>query len=388
MRRSTRHLFQHGVAVLLIAFPLFFCMPAMAGKGHPYRIVAYTTGWNASENAQLGKIDTLIFAFATISDGRVVLDDDAGRKLDRIIALKPAHPDVKVVISVGGWGAGGFSEAAGTAAGRREFADSATRLVVAHHADGLDVDWEYPGHHESGIRSSPQDRANFTLLLEAVRASLDRAGARGTRTGHDRYTLSAAVADGPFVSGVDIAAIAPLLDWFNLMTYDFVNSMMPTTGHHTALHLSGLGPDDTRTADRAVRQFLAAGVPSRKLLIGVAMYGREFDEVRAAHEGLYQPYGRYGGEHPWPDLKRDFIDRNGYARYWDAVAEAPWLWNPRTRTFISYDDPESIAAKAAYVRAQHLGGIMYWEQQQDPGGELLDAIWRGLHAPQPQAQRN
>jgi chitinase len=374
MQRSIRHLFRNGIAVLLIACPGFFCTPAVAGKGHPYRIVAYTTDWNASEDAQLGKIDTLIFAFAKISDGRVVLDDDAERKLDRIVALKPAHPALKVVISVGGWGAGGFSEAADSRAGRRRFADSAARLVVAHHADGLDVDWEYPGHHESGIRSSPQDRADFTLLLEAVRASLDRAGARDQR----HYTLSAAVADGPFVSGVDIAAVAPLLDWFNLMTYDFVNSMTPTTGHHTGLHLSGRAPDDARTADRAVRQFLAAGVPPRKLLIGVAMYGREFDDVQPAHEGLYQPYGRYAGEHPWPELQRDFIDRNGYVRYWDAVARAPWLWNPRTRTFISYDDPESIAAKAAYVQAQHLGGIMYWEQQQDPDGELLDAIWRGL----------
>jgi chitinase len=66
-------------------------------------------------------------------------------------------------------------------------------------------------------------------------------------------------------------------------------------------------------------------------------------------------------------------------RQWDAAADAPWLWNARTRTFISYDDPESIAAKAAFVKAHDLGGIMYWEQSLDPTGELLDAIWRGLH---------
>lgn len=200
--------------------------------------------------------------------------------------------------------------------------------------------------------------------------------------------MSAAVADGPFVSGVDIAALAPLLDWFNLMTYDFVNSMTPTTGHHTGLHPSALAPADARTVDRAVKQFLTAGVPPQKLLIGVAMYGREFDDVQPAHAGLYQPYGRYGGEHPWPQLKRDFIHRNGFVRHWDNAADAPWLWNPRTRVFITYDDPQSIAAKAAYVQAQHLGGIMYWEQQQDPDGELLDAIWRGLRDPALQTRRN
>ena len=48
------------------------------------------------------------------------------------------------------------------------------------------------------------------------------------------------------------------------------------------------------------------------------------------------------------------------------------------RRFVTYDDLQSIGAKAAYVKAQHLGGIMYWEQSQDPGGELLDAVWQGL----------
>ncbi|HET6907627.1 MAG TPA: glycoside hydrolase family 18 protein [Rhodanobacteraceae bacterium] len=381
MRRLTSHLLHLAGTVLLIACSVSGCTRVAT---HPYRIVAYTTGWDASERAQLGKIDTLIFAFAYVSDGQVVLDGAAEQMLDRLTALKSTHPGLKVVISVGGWGAGGFSEAADTAEGRSRFAESAARMVAGHGADGIDVDWEYPGHHESGIRSSPQDRADFTLLLKAVRANLDRIGAINGRTGARHYTLSAAVADGPFVSGVDIAAVAPLLDWFNLMTYDFANSMTPATGHHTGLHPSLLAPADARTADRAVRQFLAAGVPRYKLLIGVAMYGREFDDVQAAHDGLYQHYGRYAGEHPWPELKRDFINRNGYERHWDPIADAPWLWNPRTRDFISYDDPQSIAAKAAYVRSQHLGGIMYWEQQQDPDGELLDAIWRGLHAGQPQ----
>ena len=339
------------------------------------RVVAYTTDWNAGEDAQLARIDTLIFAFARVSGDEAALSPMAAAKLDRITALKLAHPGLKVVVSIGGWGVGGFSEMAETEVGRRAFAGSATRLMTSHHADGIDIDWEYPGHGESGIRSSPRDRADFTALLAALRASLDRAGARN---GH-HYTLSAAVADGPFVNGVDIAAVAPLLDWFNLMTYDFVNSMTPTTGHHTGLHPSQFAPADARTVDRAVRQFLVAGAPSEKLLLGVAMYGREFDDVQPAQDGLYQSYGHYGGEHAWPELKRDFIDRHGYMRHWDVEAQAPWLWNARTHAFITYDDPQSIADKAAYVKSQHLGGIMYWEEQQDPTGELLDAIWRGLH---------
>jgi chitinase len=127
-----------------------------------------------------------------------------------------------------------------------------------------------------------------------------------------------------------------------------------------------------------VRQFIAAGVPARKLVIGAAFYGREFAGVQARHRGLYQGYDHFQGTLPWPQLKADYIGKQGYVRYWDATAQAPWLWNAGTRSFISYDDPQSIAAKTAFVKAHHLGGVMYWEQSLDPSDELLDAIWQGL----------
>lgn len=371
---------RHAAAVLLLAASqllLWGSVSAQTESAHP-RVVGYATGWDAAQDREAGKIDTLIFAFAQVTDGRVTLDPAAAERLTRLTALKAAHPALQVAISVGGWGAGGFSEAAGSAAGRLAFADSAAQLLAAQDADGLDVDWEYPGHGESGIRSAAEDRANFTLLLQVLRHRLDEAGAARGRAGSRRYTLSIAAADGPFVSGIDIAAVAPLLDWFNLMTYDFVNSLTPYTGHHSGLGSARVAPPAARTAERAVRQFLNAGVPARKLLIGAAFYGREFADVRPDHQGRYQPYGRYQGEHPWPQLEKDYIGKNGYRRYWDAAAQAPWLWNARLRRFISYDDPQSIAAKAAYVKSMHLGGIMYWEQSLDPGGELLEALWRGL----------
>jgi chitinase len=280
-----------------------------------------------------------------------------------------------VTDAIGGWGAGGFSEAAATAAGRQRFADTAAKLVVDHDADGIDVDWEYPGSSQGGIASSPHDRDNFTLLLQALRTRLDAAGARN---GH-RYTLSVAVADGKLVDGMDIAAVNRYVDWFNLMTYDFCNALTSETCHHAGLHASALAPADARTTARAVRQYLAAGVPPAKLIIGAAFYGREFGDVQPAHDGLYQPYGKFIAFVPWPELTADFINKRGFVRHWDARADAAWLWNPETRTFVSYDDPEALATKAAYVRQQHLGGIMYWEQSLDPAGTLLDAIWKGLN---------
>jgi chitinase len=366
-------------AALLAACQLLWCGAVNAAPPSPHgRIVGYATHWDAAGDKDLGKIDTLIFAFAQVFDGRVVLDATATDRLHTLIALRAAHPALKVAISVGGWGAGGFSEAAGSAAGRQAFADSAAQLLTAQDADGLDVDWEYPEHGEAGIRASPEDRANFTRLLQALRAALDRAGAIHGRAGARHFTLSIAAADGPFVSGVDIAAVSPYLDWFNLMTYDFVNSLTPFTGHHSGLGAANIAPPEARTTQRAVRQFLDAGVPPEKLVIGAAFYGREFADVVPDHQGLYQHYRRYQGELPWPQLRKAYIGKDGYVRHWDSAAQAPWLWNAGTRRFISYDDPQSIAAKAAYVKARHLGGIMYWEQSLDPSGELLNAAWRGL----------
>lgn len=366
------------------ALLLFIAAPAHATGAPAYRVVGYATRWNPAQDRDLAKINTLIFAFAEIHAGRVTLSPAATRRLQALVALKARDPSLRVEISVGGWGAGGFSEAAATAAGRQRFADSAAQLVATEHADGLDIDWEYPGHSESGIHSSPDDRQNFTRLLQTVRTRLERAGRADGHTGANHYTLSIAVADGPFVSGVDIPAVARSVDWFNLMTYDFCNAMTPDTCHQTGLHASRLAPADARTTARAVRQFLAAGVPSHKLVIGVAFYGREFGGVAPLDAGLYQPYPKFIAFVPWTKLAAGFINQHGFVRHWDAQADAAWLWNAKTHTFISYDDPESIAAKAAFVKAKHLGGIMYWEQSLDPDDELLDAIYRGLNDPAPE----
>ncbi|MDN5782041.1 MAG: glycoside hydrolase family 18 protein, partial [Luteimonas sp.] len=335
-------------AIALLAGLALACACA-AQAAAPYRVVGYATEWNAKHVRTLEHIDTLIFAFAKVEGSEVALQGDAGERLAKLVALKQTKPSLKVSIAVGGWGAGGFSEAAATAAGREAFARSAAQLVQTHGADGIDVDWEYPGRNDAGIAASPADTANFTLLLKALRVALDAAAGEGRH-----YTLTIAAADGPFAAGIDIAAVEPYLDWFNLMTYDFVNSMTPTTGHHANLYASRLAPPGARSVDSAVREYLAAGVPPRKLLIGAAFYGREFGDVAPEHDGLYQRYGRYVTEHPWPKIKRDYLDHDGFVRHHDAQAQASWSWNASTHRFITYDDPESIAAKAAYVKAHHL----------------------------------
>jgi chitinase len=60
------------------------------------------------------------------------------------------------------------------------------------------------------------------------------------------------------------------LDWINVMSYDFHNSLTPTTGHHAGLYRAELAAPGDRYADSSVKQHLAVGIPAEKLVLGVA----------------------------------------------------------------------------------------------------------------------
>lgn len=142
-----------------------------------------------------------------------------------------------------------------------------------------------PGNDQADITASSLDREHFTALIETLRSTLDEAGAGNGHVGANHYLLTIASADSRFVKGIDLKAVAPYLDWFNVMTYDFNNSLTPLTGHHTGLRAAASAPADARTTVRVVRQYLAAGVPAGKIVIGVAFYGLRFDGVRPVDRG-------------------------------------------------------------------------------------------------------
>ena len=367
-------------AALAIAALLPFASPAApVPVGHArLGVIGYVMDGPALPPISAGKLDAINFAFALVNPaGEVYLPGTtAAASLAGLTALRQDNPDLKVLVSIGGWGADHFSEAALTAQSRARFTDSAVRLMREHRLDGIDIDWEYPTLPGPGISHRPEDRGNFSLMLEDVRAKLDELGRADGR----HYLLTIAAADGEAARGLELARIVQVLDWINLMTYDFHGSLSDTTGHHTGLDRSALAPAGSRTTVQAVDEFLAAGVPAAKLNVGVAFYGREFAQVEPDNRGLYQRYGRFVDSLAWREL-RGMPGRDGYVRYWDGQAQAPYLWNADTRHFVTYDDPQSLAAKATFVRERGLGGMMYWEHRHDIDDELLDALRDGLDAP-------
>jgi chitinase len=348
------------------------CATPGADRAGLPRIVAYVRDGMPVERIHPEKLTHINFAFAKIdARGTVILPHPgAAPQLDRLRALKARNPRLKILLSVGGWTADGFSDAAVSPESRLRFADSAIALLREQSLDGIDLDWEYPGQDTAGIKARPEDKQNFTLLLRAMRERLDAA-----RPG---YLLTIASADHEYFDHTEMDKLHVWLDWINVMTYDFFNSTTATTGHHAGLYPSRFAAATDRDADAAIRQHLAAGIPADKLVLGAAFYGRAFGDVNPLRDGLNQPFGKFVGALTYSELLDTRIGRDGYVRQWDPVARAPFLWNAATHTFISYEDPQSLAAKARYVRTHHLGGLMFWELSQDRDDRLLDAIVKGL----------
>jgi chitinase len=367
----------------LICIEARSALPADGSSQHEpqHRVVAYLASWSVPPAIHAEQLTHINFAFAHIDKtGHVAFEQPAvGQGFLQLQALKKANPRLKLIISVGGWQAEGFSDAALTESSRHTFALSAVKLIREYAADGVDLDWEYPGQGVAGIKYRSEDKHNFTLLLKTLREQLDAESAARKRSGKARYTLTIAAADREYFDYTEIDKLHVYLDWINLMSYDFFNGLTPTTGHHAGLYRSEHAAPTDRNADAAVKQYLAAGVPADKIVLGVAFYGRGFAGVTPVNNGVNQPYQRFEGEHSYAELAGKFVGQQGFVRYWDGNAQAPYLWNSASRTFITYDDPQSLQIKARYIVEHRLGGVMFWELSQDRDGELLEVITRGLH---------
>jgi len=369
------------LAMAVVALPSvgFAATRSVEPTASPFHIVGYVVDDARAPDITPGKLDVVNFAFAKVDpQHRVFLPSaTAPDNLRQLVALRARQPSLRIVLSVGGWGAGNFSEAVHDAAARTTFIDSALALLRQYDLDGLDIDWEYPTLPGPGISHRPEDRHDFTLLLQALRQRLD---AESKAQGGRAYLLTIAAAEGEFAQGLELPLIARSLDWINLMTYDFYGSLTPTTGHHAGLAPTPGAPAGARNAQAAVEEYLAAGVPASKIHLGVAFYGRRFGDVVPANHGLLQKFGSDGGFISWRDIANTRLGQADWTRHWDADAQAPTLWNAHTHQFITYDDPQSLRAKIDYVRRKGLGGIMYWEYRQDRDEELLDVLVEGRGA--------
>lgn len=313
-------------------------------------------------------LDVINLAFGHISNGCVIYAPDC--LLEEYVRIRKENPECKIVLSIGGWSAGGFSEAASSKDGREKFASSAVEIVKQYELDGIDIDWEYPCIATAGIAASPDDRENFTKLIKTARETLT------SMCNSDKMLTIAAGAGEYYINSTKMGEVAKYLDYVQLMTYDLRGGYHICTGHHTNL-LNDKKDISQTSAENAVKCFENAGVPREKLILGAAYYSRMWTGVPDRENGLHQMAESTGGYGPsYGQLVGEYINKNGYKRFFDEEARAPWLFNGDT--FISYDDEESCREKAEYVVCNGLGGIMFWEYRLDETRTLTGVLRKAL----------
>lgn len=346
-----------------------------------YKIIGYIAGWKGVDTSLIHaeKLTHINYAFANVIDGKV--REGEGREeqdktnLALLRSLKGKNPDLKILISIGGWTwSKGFSDAVLTPEGRKVFTASAIDYLIRHDLDGLDFDWEYPALPGDNNPYRPEDRENFVSMLQSVRHSLDSLTAV---TGKQYLQTIATGGFTEFVEVNNLGEAQKYLDFINIMTYDFiVQSVRDTTGHHTNLFASKYS---NRSASKAVDEHIQAGVPASKLVLGMAFYGRSWESVNPENNGLGQR-GRGAKGYPFSEISA-LMKNPDFSRHWDEEAEAPFLWNAKDSIFVTFEDPQSLEAKVKYVKEKGLAGGMFWEYHEDSKGRtLLTALYKAFQA--------
>jgi chitinase len=357
-----------------------------------YKTVGYIAGYRDFDfsKIQANKLTHINYAFANIINGKVdfggkTAANEADLKLEDMKSLqdlKKVNPNLKILVSVGGWTwSTHFSEVASTDSSRKIFAKSAVDFLKKYKLDGIDLDWEYPNQVGAGNPHGPEDIKNFSLLLKEVRLHLDKQSKTDNKSENDFYLLTIATGgDQAYINNTNLGEAHQYLDFINIMTYDAYHGLHKTTGHHTNLYLADGDPaikakgEEVKSAVTSVQGHINAGVPIEKINLGLAFYGRKWEGVKKENNGLFQAAESVGMIEYYRVIAQECNNENGFIRYWDKSAKAPYLWDVDSGVFISYEDTVSIKLKIEWLKEKGLGGVMFWEYTDDFESQLLDAI--------------
>jgi chitinase len=369
--------------IFLLVLVLTGCRSAQEQVQAPVNkpaIIGYVPGFRGEldEKTITAKMLTHInYAFVDVKDSMAWLTNLETDTINfrRLNTLKKDNPDLKIIISIGGWAwSENFSDAVLTESSRKKFAASSVAIVDQYNLDGVDIDWEYPGLPGEDNVFRPEDKQNFTLMFKAIREELDNLAQKTGKT----YALTTALPAFPRLFEVtEMGKVAEYIDYVNIMAYDFYVSG-DTAGHHSNLFASE-NYEREDSGDKAYTLYRKEGVPAEKLVLGIPFYGRSWLMKSDDNRGINRQVDstvRGGG---YTFIKDSIMIRPGFERYWDEKAKAPYLWNAETRQLVTYDDEESVKFKCEYVKDRHMAGVMFWQYASDPKEYLLTAVNEHLY---------
>ena len=350
----------------ILALYLTGCSRQQPGSRSNAVVLAYVTSWSnvipdpnyvTHINYAFGHVNetfngVMINSSSRSNVGRPTSED----RLRSIVELKKQKPTLKVMLSIGGWGSGRFSEMAADEANRLAFAADCQRVVQEFGLDGIDMDWEYPTSASAGISASPDDTKNFTLLMCAIREAI----------GKDKLLTFASAANARYV---DFKAVEPYIDFINIMTYD----MGRPPYHHAAFKPS---ERSRLSCVESVDNHVGAGIPIHKLTLGIPFYGRGTDTIPQSidYRNLINKDGALGMV-----SNRKIVGLDGYKEIWDEESLVPYWVDATGKFVLTFETPKSIAIKCEWLKQKGMLGAMYWDYNgDDETGTLQKAVYNGV----------
>ena len=338
-----------GFAILLGC--LMFSQQTYSQKPPQFLNIAYYVGNDTLiDKFELQKLTHIIYSFGHLKANEFYL----GHKKDtltlfKLSQLKKSFPNLKILVSLGGWGGcKTCSDIFSTETNRQKFALTVKNCLDYFNIDGIDLDWEYPGLPslpDHGFK--PEDKQNFTKLVEALRQTLGTKKEISFAVGGFKKAID---------SSIELDKVMPLVDRIHIMSYDLYD--MKKTGLHTSLHSKP--QQQNLSADYMVQYLIKNKVPKYKIIIGAAFYGRLWRGVPNINNGLYQSgLNEFG--YAYKDVDKLMPIDSGYIRFYDDSAQLAYTYNPHKKIFMSFDNLQSVKAKTNYVKKLGLGGIMFWE---------------------------
>lgn len=352
--------------LLTVAMTVLGILQGIGQPSRDFSVIAYYTGDDQTIGRYpIDKLTHIIFSFGHLKEGRFHIDNKRDTiTIKHLVGLKTTYPDLKILLSLGGWGGcEPCSDAFSTAAGRTLFAESFKEINDYFGTDGIDLDWEYPAIEGfPGHAFKPEDHKNFTALVAELRNVLGTTNELSFAAGGFQKFLD---------QSIEWEKVMPLVDRVNIMSYDLVNGYSTVTGHHTPIYSIRANEEST---DRAVSYLLGRGVPAEKLVIGAAFYTRVWQNVAAADNGRYQTGEHTRGYH-FKRYETELTPEKGWTYFYDEQAGAPYWYNAEAKQYATGDNIRSVKAKTRYALDKKLGGIMFWELTLDKEKEgMVDAI--------------
>lgn len=347
-------------------------------------IVGYYADWASVSGYTPDKIDAsklthLNYAFAKIDGNyKIALTEPSAdsANFEKFRRLKARYPALKTLISVGGWADSAlFSDAASTSANRAVFAQSCLDFILANGFDGVDIDWEYPvAGGMAGNSNRPEDKQNFTFMLQAIRDKLNQQSGRDGKT---YYLTVAGGASSSYINRIEVQKVAGLVDYIFIMGYDMHGPWDKYADLNAPLYVPDESSPQYKIGDfDSVNAYLQAGVSPSKLVLGMPFYGHRYTVTDAANNGLYGTFTSYSAI-SYDEIASGYLNNPLYQLFYHPSARVPYLFG--NNTFISFDNAQSIAEKAQFAKSRRLAGVGAWELSQDRNGVLLGSAYTALY---------